>query len=312
MRQPGPNPRASGPTATLAAVRELRERWKRAGQLGWRKVVGLPLHGLRWRVAGRATVDRWTDERLALGGGYWLFVLGVNNSGTTALSQILAWQPEIRSLPREGQYLTRALPAPLRLGVPRLWTKRLEAFRWTEDDDPEPARRARYDWAYYAEPGPGILLEKSPPNSVRSRWLQANFRPCRFVVLVRSPYAVCEGVRRRVGCTIEEAAEHWARGNGVLLEDVGSLDSCLWLTYEDLAERPDEQLERLERFLELRTAFDRRLLAAPIQSHSIVEEPRPLQNMNARSLERLSAGDLETIGRVTGPVRERLGYQLLV
>jgi hypothetical protein len=72
-------------------------------------------------------------------------------------------------------------------------------------------------------------------------------------------------LRRRVGCTIEEAAEHWARGNGVLLEDVGSLDSCVWLTYEDLAERPDEQLERLERFLELGMAFDRRLLAAPIR-----------------------------------------------
>jgi hypothetical protein len=290
-------------------VTGLHDKWRRAGQLGWASVAGLPAHRLRWRLSDSAGIERWTDERLAFGGGYWLFVLGVNNSGTTVLGQILSTHPEIRSLPREGQFLTRALPAPLRLGVPRIWTERLDALRWTEDNDPEPARRAQFDWACFAEPGPGIVLEKSPPNTVRSRWLQANFRPCRFLALVRHPAAVSEGIRRRTGCTIRAAARHWVRGNEILLEDIPSLDDCLLLTYEELTDRPDALLDSLQEFLGLHAPFDRRVLQEPIRSHSILDEPQPLQNMNARSLELLSEDDLKTIDRIAEPLMEQLGYQ---
>jgi len=290
-------------------VTGFRGRWRRAGQLGWGKVAGLPAHELRWRLSDPSAIERWTERRLALGGGYWLFVLGVNNSGTTVLTQILSSHPEIRSLPREGQFLTRALPASLRLGVPRIWTERLDALRWTEKSDPDPARRARFDWAHFAEPGPGIVLEKSPPNTVRSRWLQANFRPCRFIALVRHPAAVSEGIRRRTGCTIREAAEHWVRGNEILQEDIPFLENCLRLTYEELTDSPEEHLDTLYEFLGLRALFDPSVLDEPIRSHNILEEPQPLQNMNARSFALLSEDDLETIDRIAEPLMEQLGYR---
>lgn len=300
------------PVVAVDVVRKkLRRARRRVRTYGWRKLLGKPVHDLRWRLSDPDSLSRWADRRLALDGYYWLFLLGLNNSGTSILSTILAAHPSIRSLPNEGQLLTPAFPKAPSYGVGRNWTARPDVFRWTEESDPAPALRARYDWARLYEPGPGILLEKSPPNSVRARWLQQNFRPSRFVALTRHPYAVCEGIRRRTGLSIEKAAEHWAQGNQILLDDSGYLERCLMLTYEALAERPEEELERVERFLELGTPIDRSVLRAPIPMHNIGGRPQLIQNLNEKSLERLSPEDLDTIDRIAGTVMERLGYERL-
>ena len=162
-----------------------------------RKAVPEKLHELRWHIATQEYISRWTEKRLDVGKYSWLFILGCNNSGTTLLTQILGSHPLIRSLPKEGQHLTEAMPNSSKLGVGRVFTQRLDCFRWIETDDSTPAKQLRYDWARHFDPPPGILMEKSPPDAVRSRWLQQNFQPCRFLAIVRSPYAVCEGIRRR-------------------------------------------------------------------------------------------------------------------
>jgi Sulfotransferase family len=289
-------------------VRRKARDWKR---LGWGKLVGLPAHELRWRLSSPEARARWADERLAVDGDYWLFLLGLNNSGTSILLRVLASHPRMRSLPNEGQLLSRALPQAPRYGVGRNWTKRPDVFRWTEESDPAPAVRARFDWAYFFEPGPGILLEKSPPDTIRARWLQENFRPSRFVALTRHPYAVCEGIRRRTGLSLEEAARHWARANEILLEDIEHLERCLMLTYERLTERPEEELERVRVFLELEEPFDPEVVAEPIPMHNITGKAQSIQNLNARSLERLSGEDLAAIDRIAGPLIDRLGYERL-
>jgi hypothetical protein len=289
-------------------VRRKRRQWQR---YGWRKLLGKPAHDLRWRLSDRDALARWVDRRLALDGYYWLFLLGLNNSGTSILSTILAAHPRIRSLPNEGQLLTSAFPKTSEYGAGRNWTKFPDVFRWTEENDSAPALRARYDWAYLYEPGPGILMEKSPPNSIRSRWLEQNFRPSRFLALTRHPYAVCEGIRRRTGLALEEAAEHWRRGNEILLEDCARLERCLLLTYEEVTEQPDEQLQRIERFLELDVPVDRDVLEVPIPMHNIGGRPQLLQNLNGKSFERLSRDDRAAIDRVADPLMERLGYEPL-
>src|SRR5207247_4669698 len=48
-------------------------------------------------------------------------------------------------------------------------------------------------------------LEKSSTDIIRARWLQAHFRPSRFITIFRDPYAVCASTRRRYPrLTIEE------------------------------------------------------------------------------------------------------------
>jgi Sulfotransferase family len=271
----------------------------------------LMVHNLRWRMNSVDYLTQWTERRLQLDGNYWLFILGLNNSGTTLLVDLLKTHPAMRLLPNEGHYLTGALPLPRTYGVPRNFSRRLDVFHWTEQDDPAPALRAKYDWAHCYPQRPGILLEKSPPNSLRSRWLQHNFRPARFVAIIRHPYAVCEGIRRREGHSIEEAALHWACSTECLLDDIEHLQRCLCFRYEDLCAQPAEHLLKLEAFLGLDHPIDRAVLQTPRRIHNIDSTPQLIRNLNERSLAQLSADDLFCIDRIAGPLMKRLGYEPL-
>jgi hypothetical protein len=285
--------------------RARRRWWPRHG---WKGLVRRPAHRLRWTFSSRGSIARRTDARLQLDGYFWLFVLGVTNSGTSILTRLLGSHPEVRILPTEGQYLTGALPMAADFSVAREWTNRPDVFHLTEQSDPGPALRARYDWAYYLPARPGIAVEKSTPNTIRSRWLQKNFPPARFVGIMRHPYAVCEGIRRRTGMELAAAATQWAKANELMLADSAYLDHFLLVSYEEMTERPAELLARLQEFLGLETPFERTLLEAPIEMHNLDDRPQPLQNMNPRSVERLSPEDIATIDRLAGPVMQRLGY----
>jgi len=128
---------------------------------------------------------------------------------------------------------------------------------------------------------------------------------------VRHPYAVCEGVRRREGLPIEEAALHWRRGNEIMLDDAESLERFLLVTYEGFAAHPQEELDRIESFLELEEPFDRDVLEEPLPHHNVDGRVQRLTNLNEKSLERLAPDEIETINRVAGPLMERLGYEAL-
>lgn len=269
------------------------------------------LHNLRWRFSSQDHLAQRIEKQLQLDNNYWLFVLGLNNSGTTLVVDLLKSHPAVRWLPNEGQYLTDALPLPRTYSVPRNFTQRLDIFHWTEESDPAPALRIKYDWAVHYQHRPGILMEKSPPNTLRSRWLQQNFRPSRFLAIIRHPYAVCEGIRRREGNTIEEAALHWVRSHDCLLDDMQRLEHCLCVSYEDLCVHPEAYLQKLERFLGLEIPFDRGVLTAPQRIHNIDATPQPIRNLNERSLQQLSDADLAAIDRIAGPLMERLGYERL-
>ena len=241
---------------------------------------------------------------------FWLFILGVNNSGTTILSKILESHAEIRTLPGEGQFLTSALPLPSLVGVGRLWSSRMDVFRWTEEHDPLPALQAKKDWAGLYPAGTGILLEKSPPNTLRSLWLQKNFRPSRFLSIIRSPYAVCEGITRRMSdYTIQQAAQHWVTANRCMLDDLHGIEHSKIISYEALVGDPVQCLSGMQDFLGLKAPFDSSELGT-VEAHSVDGNTVGLQNLNEKSFDRLSSEDVETINQVCGELMGRLGYPL--
>lgn len=270
-----------------------------------------PLDRVRWASSGLTPGGRsaWLDQRLHVEDRYgWVFVLGVNNSGTTVISRLLQQHSEIRSLPHEGQLLTRAFPRAAHHQVGRLWSQRLDLFRWTEKDDPAPADRAKFDWLRHYPRQSGYLLEKSPPNTLRSRWLQENFRPARFVAIIRHPYATCEGIRRRAGCELGPAAEHWAKSMELMFEDIQHLQQCHWFRYEDLTADPETELGKIEAFLGLSSPLDRSELGK-VKVHSIDGKTTGLQNLNDKSLANLTDEDLRTIDAAAGEMMRRLGYE---
>lgn len=266
-----------------------------------------------WKSFFSKLYYRWAsaklDEKACSDGAYWLFILGVNNSGTTILSKILETHKQIRYLPAEGQFLTSAFPTPVSCNAPRLWSSHIELFRWLEEDDPKPAVKAKTDWLELYSKNKGILLEKSPPNTLRSLWLQRNFKPSRFLAITRNPYAVCEGIRRRTNYTIEQAARHWELSNRVLLEDMKKLDKCLLISYEDLVENPNNLLQKVQLFLGLETPFTSAELMG-VEAHSIDGTTLGIQNMNTDSFKKLSREDILVINSICGGLMSRLSYQV--
>jgi hypothetical protein len=296
-------------TAKTQRLRRVMRRYARYPQLrAARYPWNVFKHWLRWRLLSPQRLEARIDRQLKLEEHAWVFIAGCNNSGTTLLREVLDSHPLIRGLPREAQTLTNALPCPRRAGVPRLFGMRLDVFRWTEDSDSTPALRAKYDWSRYFPAAPGHLLVKSPENTVRTRWLQRNFSPSRFVAIIRSPYAVCEGTHRREGHSLASAAEHWVRVNECLLDDLPSLQHALLVRYEDFCQRPTEHLRRLEEFLQLSVPFSAQALKAR-KVHNIDNSSSGIRDFNAQSLARLSPTDREIIHGIAGPLMDRLGYE---
>lgn len=266
-----------------------------------------------------------------------LFLLVLNNSGSSALTKVLGRCrravvfPRIRDLvPQatgemadmvaEGQFLFGGQPPlgpqPGPLGVPRIFTERLAVFadpanyRWNEI-------RARWDDAWSRHPADSdpdaVRIEKSPTNALRSAMLEDVFEDARFLVMTRDPYAVTEGIRRRHGYKLERCVRHWIVGTRCLAEAVDARGSIATTSYEALC--GGDQAGAADAIRGLVPELDDLDLRAAVTAHSIDGSvDRPLEDLNARQVARLSDEDRRRIGGVleaeAGDLLERFGYAI--
>ena len=259
-----------------------------------------------WARLSAAERNAWRTRAAA---HRWVFVIGCNNSGTTLLYEMLGCHPEVTLLPHEGQYLTRLLPLPSDAGAPRVWTERLDAFRLTEDDTRVDAARLAFDWLRQAEtPVKRIIVEKSPPDAIRARWLQRVFPDSSFIGIVRNGYAVVEGIRRRQGYPVERCARHWELANRLMLDDATRLRRFLLVRYEDLFDRLPAMADAIGRFLGLDAAPLMRVRDLELSVHNMDGVATGLTDYNRRSLANLSAADTAAVDAVAGTMLDRLGY----
>jgi hypothetical protein len=247
-------------------------------------------------------------------GKRWLFLVGCYNSGTTLLAELLSRHPQISGLPTEGHFITDQFVKDYEVGLPRMWAGREELFRLTEDDGgPDPVRVMK-EWGMRLDLSRDVLLEKSPPNSVRTRWLQRHFAPAYFVVIVRNGYAVAEGITRKAdprhlrdSWPIEQSAWQWRRSYEVLEEDQPNLEHVMWLSYESLTADPVTELNRITEFVGVHpfVNFD------PAASFDIHERSEPLKNLNDVSIKRLGSSEIRRINEVAAQTLTKYGYPVL-
>jgi len=244
----------------------------------------------------------------------WVFLVGCYNSGTTLLDELLGQHSSISTLPTEGHFITDQFEKDYDIGLPRMWVEREDLFRLIETDSgPDPVR-IKKEWGMRLDLRKPILLEKSPPNTTKTRWLQKNFDNAHFIGIVRNGYAVAEGISRKAkprhcsgGWPIEKSAWQWKRSNQLLQEDSKYLQRFLWITYEDLVTDTIGTLNRITGFLEIPefSNFESN------RSWNIHERNEKIRDMNAESIGRLNRDQIDIINRVAGDMIEAFGYARL-
>jgi hypothetical protein len=217
-------------------------------------------------------------------------------------------------LPTEGQYLTDQLPSDHELGLSRMWVQREDLYRLTEEDKGPDPDRIKREWGMRLDQSRPILLEKTPANAARTRWLQKHFENAFFIGVVRNGYAVAEGITRKAkpihsrnGWSIEQAAYQWARSNYILKEDSTYLEHFMWIKYEDLAENPEKEIDRVLEFLGAgdKWAIDQN------KSWSVHERDQKIKNMNYESINLLSKEQIAIINRISEHVLRTFGYPVI-
>jgi hypothetical protein len=218
---------------------------------------------------------------------------------------MLAKHPLIGSLPDEGQFCTNQLPIARDTGLKRLWAIPPEKFYLTEQGSPEiDVIKLKKQWAVrFNDRRKPILLEKSPPNTVRLRWLNSQFPNAYFIGIYRNGYAVAEGIKRKVKHDVELGARQWKNANSILLNDFEKLDRKILISYEALTESPKQVLDQLCQFLGINILEEG--FSTPLKIHG---KTRSIINLNDTSFRNLSIEEVRVIEKEASEMLTRLDY----
>jgi hypothetical protein len=212
----------------------------------------------------------------------YLFILCPPYSGSTALWKLIATSEAVSVLPAEGQFLPEVRDI-------------LRRDPWNADVR-LPWERIKAVWHGYWDPRKALLVEKSPPHIIRASEIADHFRPAYFILMVRNPYAHCEGLIRRNGWSATESAKFSVRCLREQARNVEQLENTLCFTYEQLTENPQAISLRIQAFmpeigeLKYTDRFSLRSLDGVAK--------RPLLNLNRKKINALSMQDLKEINNV--------------
>jgi len=195
----------------------------------------------------------------AVGSHRFLFVCGLHRSGTSLLSQTLSTHPLISGFHNtgvpedEGQHL-QSLFSPAKVyGGPGKFGFAPEAHL-TETSDlvtADNAAKLFWEWSRYWDVSKPVLLEKSPPNLIRTRFLQAMFPQYYFIVIMRHPLAVAFATRKWSGSSLESLISHWVACHHIFDLDREHLKNLYVMNYEHLISCPTESFTSICKFLNI-------------------------------------------------------------
>jgi Sulfotransferase family len=188
-----------------------------------------------------------------------LFVCGLHRSGTSLVHRCLARHPEVSGfndtgVPEdEGQHLQTVFAPAYRHGGPGRFG--FDPKSHLTEDSPlvTDANREQLlaEWGRHWRAGAGLYVEKSPPNLVRTRFLQAMFPRASFLVVVRHPAAVAGATQKWSRTPSTSLVHHWVVCHETLRADAPHLERVRIVRYEELVADPDGSLAGVYEWLGL-------------------------------------------------------------
>ncbi|WP_221583746.1 sulfotransferase [Microbacterium sp. G2-8] len=205
-----------------------------------------------------ASSDPWADKNL-------IFVGGMHRSGTTILADILSSADDAAGLDGsgahmgEGQFLQDVYPVDNSFGGVTRWAFDPRTHMTEVDAQPDMARRLWDAWSPWWGDDAQFLVEKSPLNIVRTRFLAEVFPQAKFVIVTRHPIAQslavhkwARTVRERAGDQFSRLVELWLAAHRTAQRDIDRLDNVRVVRFEHLVTQPRGELDRLSEFLGVR------------------------------------------------------------
>ena len=189
-------------------------------------------------------------EAPSLEGKRIVFIGGMHRSGTSILHSLLRENPAVSGFfdtgakQDEGQHLQTVFPPAKHYGGPGRFGFHPEAYLTEASATATPESRDRLlrEWGPYWDLSKQVLIEKSPPNLVRSRFLQALLPEACFLFIVRHPAAVALATQKWAGTSPVELILHWHICQQAMMADSLLLEHNIILRYEDLVADPQRHL----------------------------------------------------------------------
>jgi len=237
-----------------------------------------------------------------------LFVCGLHRSGTSLIARAIAAHPEVASFKethateQEGQFLQQVIPTDEAFGGPGRFAFD-PAAHLTETSHLATRQNAELiatAWAQFHDPGKAVLVEKSPPNLLRTRLLQALFPDASFIIVTRHPIPVSLATQKWTHTSPFSLISHWLRAHTLLEQDLPALRRAMVISYEGFVADPVSTLGRIWNFVSLpehkaeidvrdhnRAYFDR-WLHDYAGARTAIEEPAGSKRLLQRLTKRLN------------------------
>jgi Sulfotransferase family len=194
-----------------------------------------------------------------------VFLAGLHRSGTSLLTQALADHPDASTFSAtgfpedEGQFLQRVFPiAKIYGGAGRFgFHPQSHLTERSPLATAENGIRLRSEWSRHWDLSKRVLIEKSPPNLLKLRFLQQAFPEAIFVVAIRHPIAVALATQKWSRTSTHSLIRHWLACYETFLRDAPSIRRLILVRYEALVAET-ELLARLQGELGV-TPFEARI-----------------------------------------------------
>jgi hypothetical protein len=197
----------------------------------------------------------------------YVFICGLHRSGTSVLNKMISSSAQVSGFENtgawedEGQHLQTVFKKAYEHGGPGKFAFDQEAHLdeksglITESNKKQLAEEWGKHWKFDKD----ILVEKSPPNLIRTRFLQAMFPNSYFITILRHPIAVSYATQKWSRTSMHKLLEHWLTAHEIYLEDRRFLENELVFAYEEIVQHPELVLESIEQFLDIELVYDGQL-----------------------------------------------------
>ncbi len=193
----------------------------------------------------------------------YIFISGLHRSGTTFLAELISKNENVSSFKNtgfpmdEGQFVQNLISTDERLIASGRFAFNPDTH--LTEESPLLAKREVLinDWNKYWDQSKQFFLEKSPPNLVRTRFLQEVFPNSKFITIIRHPIAVSYATKKWTNdFFLEKLLKHWIIAHEIYLEDRKYLNNDLLIYYEDFIHSQDQTISEISDFLDIEIIND--------------------------------------------------------